>query len=81
MPSTEEINRTIHDAIEKCHASETPLDCLAEEIGKLGGRYDWTIAEIDAVTQKALQMLAILLGPPVQQPEQMPVHGLKLHRG
>ena len=68
MPSTEEIDRTLHEALEKCYASKTPLDCLAEEIGKLNRRAGWTAAEVDLLTQKALRMLATLLKPPTHQP-------------
>ena len=83
MPSTPEISRTIYESIEKCHTSPTPLECLAEEVGKVGGRRHWTIDEIELVTEKAVRMLGILLEPahePSDNAEE-PVRALRLHSG
>ena len=83
MPSTSEINRTIYESIENCHTSPTPLECLAEEVGKVGGRRHWTIAEIELVTEKASRMLGILLEPahePCDNADEA-VRALRLHIG
>ena len=80
MPTTEEINKALQDALAMCYASSNPLDTLAEEIGKLGANHGWSRADLQQITQKALRMLSIMMEPRVQEPESdQPAKPLKLY--
>ena len=80
MPTTEEINRALQDALAMCYASSNPLETLAEEIGKLGANRGWSRADLQQITQKALRMLSIMMEPRVQEPESdQPAKPLKLY--
>ena len=67
MPTDAEISAALHAALEKCFSSEEPLDCLAQQIGELALRPDWTKADVTRVTQRAMHLLAGLLAPPTRQ--------------
>ena len=64
MPNNTETNALLHAALEKCLSSRTPLDCLAQEIGRLAMSRDWARADIHNAACKAMRMLAAVLEPP-----------------
>ena len=61
MLDNEKINQTIRAILSECSQSSTPLDCLAEEIGKLPVNCGWSPEEVNVVTQTVLQMLVKLM--------------------
>jgi hypothetical protein len=64
MTDNETINQTIRDVLAKCSGAKRPLDCLAEEIGKLVLERKWTENDAKLVSQTVLRMLTVLLQPP-----------------
>jgi hypothetical protein len=60
----EKINQALRNILLTCSKSATPLDCLAEEIGKLPVNFGWSQKDLQLVTGEALRILAVVKNRP-----------------
>ena len=60
MPDHEKINQVLRKILLVCSQSRTPLDCLAEELGKLPQYPGWSEGDLRFLTAEALRIVTIL---------------------
>ena len=60
MPDHEKINHVLREILLTCSQSDTPMDCLAEELGKLPTNTGWSDSDLRFLTAEALRIVAVL---------------------
>ena len=57
VDSTQKINAAIHDCLELCYGSPTPVLCLTEFLKRLSMSREWTAIEVVEVRSRVVRIL------------------------
>jgi hypothetical protein len=71
VDSTGKINDAVHECLNRCYASPTPVLCLTEYLKRLMDTRVWTVDELAAVRSAAVRILRNIAAP--QEDDGLPI--------
>ena len=75
------VNQALHECLDECYSSASPLAALASYLGRLRRNPLWEKSEIEEFEALARHMLKALVTPVERTPSQMPDRGRPFRQG
>ena len=63
VDSTSKINDAVHECLNRCYSSATPVLCLTEYLKRLMNSGAWTVNELAAVRSSSIHILRNVAAP------------------